>query len=157
MKKGVVFKSRRELFCFRILFEESTFNLLLKSWCTRTGSFGFTLLFACYIDLQWNPTLVARLFKGNPHLRDNTLWSRIFSGFSNVKKPLYKEPLFKGYSDLRDKFLKISLISREILGNLIDFRKKLYFKTIFWKKICCKMMKYFLCHEYPAINLIIHR
>ena len=113
IKKGVVL--------FRILFVETTFNLLLKSWCTRTGSFGFTLLFACYIDLQWNPTLVARLFKGNPHLRDNTLWSRIFSGFSNVKKPLFKEPLFKGYSDLRDKFLKISLISGEILDKFNRF------------------------------------
>ena len=59
--------------------------------------------------IPWNPTLVAPLFKGYPHLRDNTVWSRSFSGFSNVKKPLYKEPLFKGYLDLRDKFLKISL------------------------------------------------
>ena len=43
IKKGVVF--------FRILFVESTFNLLLKSWCTQTGNFGFTLLFTCDIDL----------------------------------------------------------------------------------------------------------
>ena len=72
-------------------------------------------------DIQWNPTLVAPLFKGYPHLRDNTVWSQNFSGFSNVKKPLFKEPLFKGYLDLRDKFLKISLISGEILGKFDEF------------------------------------
>ena len=70
-----------------------------------------------HFTLQWNPTLVASLFKGYPHLRDNTVWSQIFSGFSNVKNPLFKEPLFKGYSDLRDKFLKISLI----LGKFDEF------------------------------------
>ena len=70
---------------------------------------------------------MAPLFKGYPHLRDNTVWSQIFSGFSNVKKPLFKEPLFKGYSDLRDKFLKISLISGEILGKLDEFLKKIRF------------------------------
>ena len=74
-----------------------------------------------YLNIQCNPTLVAPLFKGYPHLRDNTVWSRIFSGFSNVKKPLFLEPLFKGYSDLRDKFLKISLVSREIRGNFDEF------------------------------------
>ena len=79
------------------------------------------------LKIQWNPTLVAPLCKGYPHLRDNTVWSQIFSGFSNVKKPPFKEPLFKGYSDLRDKFLKISLMSREILGNLTDFGKKFVF------------------------------
>ena len=64
---------------------------------------------------------MAPIFKGYPHLRDNTVWSQNFSGFSNVKKPLFKEPLFKGYSDLRDKFLKISLISGEILGKFDEF------------------------------------
>ena len=89
--------------------------------------------------VQWNPTLVAPLFKGYPHLRDNTVWSRIFSGFFNVKKPLFKEPLFKGYSDLRDKFLKISLKSGEILGKFDGFYKKsLDFEIIFKKKYIAK-------------------
>ena len=68
------------------------------------------------LEVQWNPILVALLFKGYPHLRDNTVWSQIFSGSSNVKKPL-----FKGYSDLIDNFLKISLISGEILGTFDGF------------------------------------
>ena len=37
---------------------------------------------------------------------------------------LFKEPLFKGYPDLRDKFLKISHISGEILGKLDEFWQK---------------------------------
>ena len=35
------------------------------------------------VELQWNPTLVAPLFKGYLHLRDNTVRSRIYSGFCN--------------------------------------------------------------------------
>ena len=85
------------------------------------------------IVVQWNPTSVTPLFKGYPHLRDNTVWSQIFSGFSNVKKPL-----FKGYSDLRDKFLKISLISGEILSKFDGFWKNLDFEIIFSKKFIAK-------------------
>ena len=95
---------------------------------------------------------MAPLFKGYPHLRDNTVWSRIFSGFSNVKKPLFKEPLFKGYSDLRDKFLKISLISGEILGKFDGFWENFAFWDNFEDKISLKMIIYFLCFEYPAMN-----
>ena len=67
---------------------------------------------------------MAPLFKGYPHLRDNTVWSQIFSGFSNVKKPLFKEPLFKGYLDLRDKFLKMSLKLGEILCRFDGYLEK---------------------------------
>ena len=61
------------------------------------------------------------------------------SVFQFKKKPLFKEPLFKGYLDLRDKFLKISIISGEILGKFDEFdKKKRYFEITFKKKFVRK-------------------
>ena len=77
--------------------------------------------------IQWIPTLVTPLFKRLSFKRQLCQVLNFFRFFLNVKKPLFKKPLLKGYSDLRDKFLKISLVSGKILG-------KIFYSKIILKK-----------------------